>query len=1095
VLRSGAGLFAASPYVSAEQFKAFLNRLEIIPEYPGVQGFGYSVRFEPDKMEALATAMRRQGVTNFQVWPPEKRQEYHSIIYLEPQDVRNRRAIGYDMFTDPVRRAAMEHARDSGRPAASGKVTLVQELVGKGPRQFGFLIYLPVYAGGATPPTVEKRRQLLQGFVYCPFRAGDFMGAFLSRTNEIYTGVEVYDGPEAKAENLLFSSEKGSKPKRAEIVHPIEVAGRPWTVRVTAQPEFFNSAENELFPLIPVAGALVSFLLFYFTRAEAFARARSESTAHEFAMQREWLQVTLSSIGDAVITTDVEGKIQFMNSVAERWTGWSWVEANAKPLPEVFKLRHEKSGAPVPSPAYRALSSGKVAHIAEDSVLIDKSGGALFVEDSAAPIRDHAGKTIGAVIVFREVSERRKSEQRIRAQLAVTRVLAEAPALENAAEKLLEAICRELRFAYGIFWIFDRQEQKAIVFKQWHSAELQAEPFRESVLEFSPKFGEGIPGLVWRSREPQWIIDMTQEPDLARNEAARQAGLKSALAFPVQSVEQAHGAIELFSKEALGLDTELLDVVKALGGQIGQFVERKHAEQAVLESEEMHRTVSETAADGIVTLDVDGCILAANSAMERIFNYSKDEVLGQPFARLLSRASLDPFRGVMQEFLRSGETQWTHSSLPLTGLKKEGKEIPLEVSFGMTIRAGKHLFTCMVRDVSARKESEEKLQHSEEKFRLLIERAEDYAIIVMDGEGMVTSWNPGAERIFGYSASEILGRPAEVIFSPEDRAKGVPQKEIQHAVENGQAADERWHLRKDGSRFWASGYLILLKEGAEQKPGFARILRDMTERKNAEEAIRQLNQDLEERVQRRTAALQESKEQMEAFTYTVAHDLRAPLRAMQGFSHALLEDYGPALSDEAREFIARIRGSAQRMDSLIQDLLAYSQLSRTDLHFAMVGVGDVIEKAVESLQEDVQAAEAELSVETDQSSVLAHFTTLQHVLENLIGNGLKFVEAGVKPCIQITAVATDGNVRINIKDNGIGIAIEHQERIFRVFERLHGLEAYPGTGIGLAIVKKGVERMNGKVGLISEPGRGSVFWIELPKAGADSGNLPPSWEV
>ncbi|MGV3774904.1 MAG: PAS domain S-box protein [Verrucomicrobiales bacterium] len=1081
VLRAGAGLFAANPFVTSEQFKAFLNRLDIPNEYPGAQGFGYSVRFGKDKMDGIAAMMRRQGMTNFQVWPPDERSEYHSILYLEPLDIRNQRAIGYDMFTDPVRRSAMERARDTGRPAATGKVTLVQEIVGAGPKQVGFLAYMPVYLGGAVPETTEQRRDLLQGFVYCPFRANDFIQVLLASTNNPHLVIELYDGPELRSDNLLFASAKAS-PEATTLRKTLHVVGRPWTIRVAAEPSFFENVENKFFFLLPLTGTLVSILLFYFTRAEAIARARTESTAVEFAMQREWLHVTLSSIGDAVITTDVNGRIQFMNSVAEKWTGWSWAEANTKYLPQVFRLKHEKTGEPLRNPAERALQEGKVVHIAEDSVLIQKNGDQLFVEDSAAPIRDHAGKTIGAVIVFREVSARRRAEQRIRAQLAVTSVLAEAPGLETAAEKLLRAICQELRFSYGIFWVFNHEEQYARVFKHWNVEDLRIEAFRRSKVNFQPKFGQGIPGLVWQTQAPQWISNVSLETNYPRHAAAGEAGLKAALAFPIKIAGDLHGAIELFSTEVLEPDNELLEVVSGLGGQIGQFIERKRAEQTLRESEELHRTVTETAADGIVTLDAGNRIVSVNSAMEKIFGYDQNELIGTEFTQLLPERMRTAHLRAMQTFIKSGQTQLSRSGIDLIGLRKDKKEIPLEVSFGMTIRDGHHLFTGMIRDVTARKESEEKLRQSEERFRLLVERAEDYAIIIMDKEGIITNWNPGAERIFGFSEQEIVGQGSEIIFTPEDRKKNIPLKEMETAFQHGQATDERWHIRKNGSQFWASGYLILLKEGPDETPGFAKILRDMTQRKQAEEAIRQLNQDLEERVQRRTAALQESKEQMEAFTYTVAHDLRAPLRAMQGFSHALLEDYGPSLSSEAQDFIARIRSSAARMDALIQDLLSYSQLSRTDLHFAVVNVSEVVSRAVETFQEEINRQGAIVTVEADQSNVLGHFATLQHVVENLIANALKFVEKGITPKVQITAVAMNDVVRLNIQDNGIGIALEHQERIFKVFERLHGQESYPGTGIGLAIVKKGVERMNGNVGLVSESGRGSLFWIELPKA-------------
>ncbi|MGZ8940813.1 MAG: PAS domain S-box protein, partial [Limisphaerales bacterium] len=165
---------------------------------------------------------------------------------------------------------------------------------------------------------------------------------------------------------------------------------------------------------------------------------------------------------------------------------------------------------------------------------------------------------------------------------------------------------------------------------------------------------------------------------------------------------------------------------------------------------------------------------------------------------------------------------------------------------------------------------------------LLVRLAEEYAIIIMGPNGRITTWNPGAQRIFGYSDAEVVGKDGAIFFTEEDRTGGILEKQLLKAEHDGQVLDERWQVRKDGSRFWASGSMVCLRAEDGAVRGFAKILRDITERKRTEESIKEMNQELEVRVQRRTAALQESKEQMEAFSYTVAHDLRAPLRGMQG---------------------------------------------------------------------------------------------------------------------------------------------------------------------------------------------------------------------
>jgi len=260
-----------------------------------------------------------------------------------------------------------------------------------------------------------------------------------------------------------------------------------------------------------------------------------------------------------------------------------------------------------------------------------------------------------------------------------------------------------------------------------------------------------------------------------------------------------------------------------------------------------------------------------------------------------------------------------------------------------------------------------------------------------------------------------------------------------------------------------------------------RLIEDIEERRKAEKELRKHREHLEELVEERTRKLEEANTELESFTYSVSHDLRAPLRAMQGFSQALLEDYGDRLDAEGKEYAQRIDASAQRMETLIQDLLDYSRLSSSEVKLKPVNLGSIVESVLTQLEAEIKEKDAHISVDRPLPEVLSHRVTLQQVVENLITNAIRFVPSEVKPDIHIWAEERDEVVRLWVEDNGIGISPEHHERIFRIFERLHGIESYPGTGIGLAIVKKGAEKLGGKIGVESAPGKGSRFWIELTK--------------
>lgn len=252
----------------------------------------------------------------------------------------------------------------------------------------------------------------------------------------------------------------------------------------------------------------------------------------------------------------------------------------------------------------------------------------------------------------------------------------------------------------------------------------------------------------------------------------------------------------------------------------------------------------------------------------------------------------------------------------------------------------------------------------------------------------------------------------------------------------------------------------------------------------AEREVRLLNADLERRVDDRTRALSEANAELEAFAYSVAHDLRAPVRNMHALATALAEDYGDHLPDEARDFTRRIVAAAVRLDTLIQDLLAYARLSREELRLQPLDLDGLVTRVLAHARTDLEERQADVRVARPLGEVLAHRATLEQMVTNLVDNAVKFVAPGTRPVVYIHAEQRADRVRLWVEDNGLGIAPEHQDRIFRVFERLHAQEVYPGTGIGLAIVRKGAERMGGACGVVSEPGRGSRFWLELPKRGA-----------
>jgi len=246
------------------------------------------------------------------------------------------------------------------------------------------------------------------------------------------------------------------------------------------------------------------------------------------------------------------------------------------------------------------------------------------------------------------------------------------------------------------------------------------------------------------------------------------------------------------------------------------------------------------------------------------------------------------------------------------------------------------------------------------------------------------------------------------------------------------------------------------------------------------EQLQRYAEHLEQEVHRRTQELEAANNDLEAFVYSVSHDLREPLRAIQSYNSILVDDHTDQLDAEGQTCIQRIADNAERMSLLIQDLLAYSRLGRSELSLQPINLDQLLQNVLEQLELKLQQSQAQVLVETPLPEVRGHYATLSQVIANLLTNAIKFVHPDVQPHIRISANRTEPYVRLWIEDNGIGIDPQYHDRIFQVFERLHSLETYPGTGIGLAIVQKGLERMGGRVGVESQLGQGSRFWVELP---------------
>ena len=495
---------------------------------------------------------------------------------------------------------------------------------------------------------------------------------------------------------------------------------------------------------------------------------------------------------------------------------------------------------------------------------------------------------------------------------------------------------------------------------------------------------------------------------------------------------------------------------------------RKEAEMHLVQMEGRYRGLLEAAPDAMVVVNAAGKIVLLNVQAEKQFGYGRDELVGQQVKNIIPEGFAERLIADGTRTAAEALAQQIGTGIELVARRKDGSEYPIEIMLSPLESDEGILITAAIRNISVRKQAEDALRQSEERFRLVVSNVKDYAILTLDPEGLVLSWNEGAEKIKGYTSEEIIGQHFSRFYSSEDVGNGKPAFELEQATNNGRAEDEGWRIRKDGSRFFANVVITALRDQMGRLRGFGKITRDVTERKNSEELL-----------VKTVSKLKRSNDELQQFAYVSSHDLQEPLRMVASYTQLLAKRYQGRLDSDADEFITFAVDGCNRMQVLIQDLLAYSRSGTIGKAPCEVSGEDALQEALENLQITIKQSGALVShdslpvIQTDE-------TQLAQVFQNLIDNAIKYRSAEV-PTVHVSAKKNGDHEWIfSVRDNGLGIAPQYFEKIFVLFQRLHGRNEFEGTGIGLAICKKIVERLGGKIWVESQPGKGSTFYFSLP---------------
>ncbi|WP_287587158.1 PAS domain S-box protein [Candidatus Borrarchaeum sp.] len=932
-----------------------------------------------------------------------------------------------------------------------------------------------------------------------------------------------------------------------------------------------------------------------------FATVFTDITAHKKAekaliSEKERLAVTLRSIGDGVIATDTEGKIVLINKVAEKLTGWPQKEAFGKPLGEVFRIINEKTSTPCENPVENVLKTGVIVGLANDTVLVSRDGKERILADSGAPIRDGDDKIIGVVLVFRDITKRKQTEKQLKYYTENLEKLVEerTDALSESEEKLKVILSGIGDFVtiqnknLDIIWanqsikdiwgdvigkkcyevykgltvpcpdcyvekVFN--EGKTVVServdigpdgKHIHLlitsspvkdaegnivaiAEMEKDITERKNLERKlEEYTESLEKIVKKRKELELRLKnytenlekMVEERTKALRESEEK--LKAILAgigdlITIQNKEldviwANQPMKDIYGEDIIGL--KCYDVYKGLlaekcpdctvenvlseektfiseqintlpdgrhvhtlvssspmrdveGNIVGvvevvkDITKRKNAEEALKESEERYRGLYESSIDGIASLDLKGHIVECNQAFAEMLGYTKEELYNLTTFDLTPSKWLDTNKRFHKQLLTTNYSK----ELEKEYYKKDGSIIHVSIK-GWPIREkeGKPIgMWGIIRDITERKQAEKKINESEKKYSTIVEKGNDGIIIIQDG--LLKFANSKMVETTGFSLEDAIEKPFINFVAPEYKELVIDRYKKRLS---GKEVSNKYEIElfsRDGRKIPIEISASVIEY--EGRPADMAILRDITERREAEEKLKQT---LEE--------LSRSNSELEKFAYITSHDLQEPLRMVASFLQLLEHRYKDKLDEDANEFIAFAVDGANRLKGMIKDLLTYSRVGTRGKSFELFDSKEALDLALINLKMAIEESNAVITNDL-LPNIMADRSQLIQLFQNLIGNAIKF-RGKALPRVHVSARQEGSDWIFSVRDNGIGVDPKYFDRIFDVFQRLHSRDEYPGSGIGLSICKKIVERHNGRIWVESQPENGSTFFFTIP---------------
>lgn len=671
-------------------------------------------------------------------------------------------------------------------------------------------------------------------------------------------------------------------------------------------------------------------------------------------------------------------------------------------------------------------------------------------------------------------AKQKQVDEEIRLLLTLIQAISEAENLNAALEITLKKVCEATGWDYGEAWIPGPDGTVLEFSPVLYSSTRSMKRFKSLSEKFTFPPGIGLPGRIWLTMQPEWIPDVSMSPETVfpRVQIVKEAGLKASLGVPIIAEGGVMAVLLFFMLGSREKDKQLVDTVSAVATHLGSVIQRKKNEKELQEERDNAQRYLDIAKVIIMIIDADQKVALINKRGCEILEYEENEIVGRNwFDNFLPTRVKDEVKAIFEKLIAEEPIKYFENLV----LTKSGEEkivawhnTPLKNDKGKiisTLSSGE--------DITERKHAEEKLRKAEAKYRSIFENAIE-GIYQTTLDGRIVSANPAFARTLGYTSPQEL--IAEVInvrklyVDPECRDELIHLIQAQGFVENFEVqfycknAKIVWFLLNTRILRDSSG--IVCFEGTAT---------DITDRKSAGEEILKLNRELEQHI----IQLGEANKELEAFSYSVSHDLRAPLRAIDGFSNILLKKHADKLDDEGKRMLNIIRINTLKMGELIENLLTLSRLGRKEMALSDIDMCELAKDVYEELRATVPGRALQFNIKMLPVAI-GDIKLIRQVFVNLLSNAIKFTRSREIAVIKVEGWIENNENIYYVKDNGVGFDMQYSEQLFGVFQRLHNEKEFEGTGIGLAIIQRIIHRHGGRVWAEGKIDEGATFYFTLP---------------